>query len=87
MKHDERRDAQFLSKKCIVDAITKTITASHSTQLGNKSWGRIDFLCHYCGWIFLYGNTEINKKTYDNDKEIVNIVKKESKVRKFRDNV
>ena len=85
MKHDERRDAQFLSKKCIVDAITKTITASHSTPLGNKSWGRIDFLCHYCGYLFLYGNTEINKKTYEDDKETIKSIKKESKIHKFKE--
>lgn len=84
MKHDERRDAQILSKKCKVDVITKTITASHSTQLGNKSWGRIDFLTH-CGWTFMYGNTEINKKTYDDDKEVIRRTKKESKVKKFKE--
>lgn len=84
-KHDERRDANILSKKCKVDVITKTITASHSTQLGNKSWGRIDFLTHYCGWTFMYGNVQIDKKTYDDDKEVIKYVKKESKVKKFKE--
>ena len=84
-KHDERRDADILSRKCKVDYASKTIVASHSTQLGNKSWGRIDFLTHYCGWIFMYGNTEINKKTYNDDKELIKRTKKESKVRKFKE--
>lgn len=33
----------------------------------------------------MYGNTEINKKTYDDDKEIIRRTKKESKIKKFKE--
>lgn len=61
-KHDENKDLRLLSRICKIDFADKTISASKSAIIGNKSWGRIDFLTHYCGWHFIYNNEVVVKK-------------------------
>ena len=48
MKHDEAKDVRLLSKVAKVDVSNKIIPAN--AIIGNKRWGRLDFLCHYCGY-------------------------------------
>ena len=50
MKHDENKDVRLLSKIAKVNQGSKTITIPTSVQIGNKRWGRIDFLVNYCGY-------------------------------------
>lgn len=50
MKHDEAKDLRLISKIAKVNQSNKTITIPTSINIGNKRWGRIDFLCHHCGW-------------------------------------
>lgn len=50
MKHDEAKDLRLISKIAKVNPGNKTITIPTSINIGNKRWGRIDFLTHYCGW-------------------------------------
>lgn len=52
-KHDEIKDVRLLSRKMRIDTHNKTIEASKDTIIGNNSWGRIDFLTHYCGYHFV----------------------------------
>lgn len=40
--------------------------------IGNTTWGKIDFLCHYCGYTLCMVSKLVNKKLYN--------------VRKYRDN-
>ena len=69
-KHDESKDLQLLKRKCTIDYGRKLISASKSAILGNGSWGRIDFLTHYCGWRFIRDNNVIvTKDSYDNKSE------------------
>lgn len=56
-KHDESKDLRLISRIARVNLSDKTIRASKSAIIGNKSWGRIDFLTHYCGWHFVWDNS------------------------------
>ena len=82
-QHDESKDLNLLRKKCNIDYGRKLISASKSTILGNGSWGRIDFLTHYCGWRFIWNNDVIiSKDSCDNKsekKKQLREAKKESK--------
>lgn len=69
-KHDENKDIRLVSRIAKVDYSDKTIQTSKSTIIGNKTWGRIDFLCHYCGWTFIWNNSvRINNKYIVNDND------------------
>lgn len=50
MKHDEAKDVRLLSKVAKINPIYKTISIPANVPIGNKRWGRLDFLCHYCGY-------------------------------------
>lgn len=68
-KHDEAKDVQILKRKMYVDTTRKVIEANKSLIIGNKSWGRIDYLIHYCGYVFIWNNdVRITKDNYSNDK-------------------
>ena len=55
-KHDENKDLRLISRIAKIDYSTKTIQAPKTAIIGIKSWGRIDFLTHYCGWHFIWNN-------------------------------
>ena len=50
MKHDEAKDVRLLSKIAKINQSNKTIIIPENAIIGNKRWGRIDFLTHYCGY-------------------------------------
>lgn len=54
--HDENKDLRLVSKIAKIDYSNKTIQAPKSAIIGNKTWGRIDYLTHYCGWTFIWNN-------------------------------
>ena len=68
-KHDENKDIRLVSRIAKLDYINKTIQAPKSAIIGNTTWGRIDFLTHYCGWTFIWNNDIIiNGRNFsDND--------------------
>lgn len=53
-KHDEASVIRSLMKKrgeIKVDAITKTIEViKNASNVGIRTWGKIDYLVHYCGY-------------------------------------
>lgn len=53
-KHDEASVIRSLMKKrgeIKVDAITKTIeVVKNASSVGIRTWGKIDYLVHYCGY-------------------------------------
>lgn len=55
-KHDESKDIRLLSSIANFDYATKSIRVHKKTTIGNNRWGRIDYLCHYCGWRFVWDN-------------------------------
>lgn len=57
-KYDEASVIKSLAaKKCVVDTKMKVISVPKGV-LGNGSWGKVDYLCHYCG----YSQTWLNNK-------------------------
>lgn len=50
MVHDENKDVRLLSKIARINQGSKSIIIRRDQVIGNKRWGRIDFLCHYCGY-------------------------------------
>ena len=68
-KHDENKDVRLLSRIVKVNTVNKTIKAPKGTLIGIRSWGRIDYLTNYCGYVFIYDNTaKVN--IFSNDTEI-----------------
>lgn len=68
-KHDENKDIRLIGRIAKLDYINKTIQAPKSAIIGNTTWGRIDFLTHYCGWTFVWNNDIIisGRNFSDND--------------------
>lgn len=57
-KHEENNDVRCLSRNGIkCDERVKVIRANKGSVIGIRSWGRIDFLTHYKGWVFLWDNS------------------------------
>ena len=48
-KHDERKDLKCVSKVAEING--NRIIIPTDAVIGIKTWGRIDFLVHYCGYI------------------------------------
>lgn len=48
-KHDERKDLKCVSKVAGING--NHIIISTDAVIGIHTWGRIDFLIHYCGYI------------------------------------
>ena len=81
-KHDENQDIRILSKKFKIDSYRKTIDATKGQLIGNKTWGRLDYLCHYCDYIIVWNSgTTITKESYsnNNEKQELRNAKRESK--------
>lgn len=84
--HDENKDLRLVSRIANIDYSNKTIQAPKSAIIGNRTWGRIDFLTHYCGWHFMWNNevyvsTRTNTtsdNTKNNKREAKKLVKEAS---------
>lgn len=48
-KHDERKDLKCVSK--VAEINDNRIIVPTDAIIGIHTWGRIDFLIHYCGYI------------------------------------
>lgn len=74
--YDEAKVVRIISKKrdIRVDGIRKTIeVVKGSTEVGNGSWGKIDYLCHVHGYIVLFVKA-INRASIvpkDDEQEII----------------
>lgn len=52
-KHDERKDLKCVSKVAEING--NSIVIPTDAVIGIHTWGRIDFLVHYCGYILNRG--------------------------------
>ena len=50
-KHDENKDLSLFCRIGKINYSNKTLKTSKTTIIGNRMWGRIDFLFHYCGYV------------------------------------
>ena len=78
-KHDEVSVLRSLSrnKEVSVNPINRTITVVKNAQsVGNGTWGKIDYLVHYCGYTqgftinkIVKHSANVNTKVISNKKE------------------
>lgn len=55
-KHDERKDVRCVSR--IAEINSNRIIIPTNSVIGIRTWGRIDFLVHYCGYV-LYRSSNV----------------------------
>lgn len=63
--YDEVSVIRSITKKAdvSVDYVNKIIQVKEdSNEVGNGTWGKIDYLCHYCGYIYVKSKTINNRK-------------------------
>lgn len=66
-RHDENQDLNILSKRFSVNRGLKTINVSKDQIVGIRTWARIDYLTHYCGYRVVKGNAVVaSKESFDN---------------------
>ena len=53
-KHDERKDLKCVSKVAEING--NHIIIQTNSVIGIHTWGRIDFLVHYCGYMLNRSN-------------------------------
>lgn len=82
--YDEANVIRSLSKKrsISIDSHSKVIQVQReNTEVGNKSWGKIDYLCKCHGYIYMFTNTPKARTNInaDNEQNINNKVAKREK--------
>lgn len=63
--YDEASVIKSITKKAdvSVDYVNKVVSVKKdSCEVGNGTWGKIDYLCHYCGYICVRPSNIINNK-------------------------
>lgn len=83
-KHDENKDLRIISRIAKVSYYDKTIQASKSANIGIRTLGRLDYLCKYCGWTFIFNNSVILNSGYNSNYE--NITNKREAKKAIREN-
>lgn len=56
-KHDERKDLTCVSRIAKID--DNRIIIPINAVIGIRTWGRIDFLVHYCGYVINHDSNTI----------------------------
>lgn len=74
-KYDEASVVRSLSKNPNIN-ITRNFVGKGvievkrgATTVGNGSWGKIDFLCNYCGYIYVFVKGVVADKVLPNTKK------------------
>lgn len=73
--YDEASVIRSITKKAdvYVDRVNKVVQVKKdSNEVGNGTWGKIDYLCHYCGYIYVLmlkinNNKKIINREFGND--------------------
>lgn len=83
--YDEVSVIRSITKKAdvSVDYVNKIIQVKEdSNEVGNGTWGKIDYLCHYCGYIYVRPKTINNRKIINREFGDDNDIKTFKKERK-----
>ena len=83
--HDENKDVKLVGRVAKIDTRRKTITMSKNTSVGIRTLGRIDFLCHHCGYIRLFDNNVVADRGKQVDSDDVKRKPKKSKEHQLTD--
>lgn len=65
--YDEASAIRAVSKKCAINyGIHQIEVPTEGNNVpGNATWGKIDYLCNYCGWHWVRKNVSANAKTIE----------------------
>ena len=84
--YDEISVVRILKRKrsITIDTVNRSISVTKGADdCGNGTWGKIDFLCHYCGYHWLFkakSEPKVNAvKTNDSEPERINKTRKTPK--------
>ena len=67
--YDEASVLRSISNRVGINYANRILTVDlNNPKIGNGTWGKIDYLCHYCGWMWMksYG-VKINTNTNTNN--------------------
>lgn len=73
-KHDEVNVLRSLgrNKEVSVNTVNKTVTVNRDAQtVGNGTWGKIDYLVHYCGYTQLFTNDKSIKRGINAETKVI----------------
>lgn len=73
-----------LHKVTSIDSVNKVIVINPDTQIGNHSWGKIDFLEHHCGYHIVREKGKKDVISSDNNSEKKD--KEKKLIKKMRNN-
>lgn len=82
-KHDERKDLKCVSRIAKIDG--NHIIIPINAVIDIRTWGRIDFLVHYCGYVLNHGSNTIKPSNLNFEDTVVSAreakkIKKEHKL-------
>lgn len=79
--HDENQVIQELGKRFKINQVQKKIKGSKAQIIGNRTWGKLDFLTKYCGYTLIWDDDVVNNDTMSNSnkKKELKDKKKEAK--------
>lgn len=79
-KYDENKDVRLVSRIAKISIYDKTIRVNKSQPIGIKTWGRIDFLTNYCGYVLIYdGSVAVKSRMVSTDSDNTTSKKKQAK--------
>ena len=67
--YDEASVLRSISNRVGINYTNRVLTVDlNNPKIGNGTWGKIDYLCHYCGWMWMksYG-VKVNTNTNTNN--------------------
>lgn len=80
-KHDENKDVRLLSQIGKINPITKTISIPRSINIGNRRWGRIDYLVNHLKYVLVREGSVVTFTSNSSNKSY-NDIKKQKQERK-----
>lgn len=89
MKHEENVDVRRVSRIAKIDTYNKLIQLNKSSNIGIKTWGRIDYLCNILGYRLIKSGIVISDKLEDgvDNKQHNREIKKQAKADKANNNM
>lgn len=83
-KHDENKDLTSFRRIGRVDFNNKTLQTSKTAVIGIHLWGKIDYLCKYCGWTFIWNNDVIVTSSSNTENNVNNNKIAKEKLKKLK---
>lgn len=84
-KHDEVNVLRSLgrNKEVSVNKANKTVIVSRNAQsVGNGTWGKIDYLVHYCGYTQLFTNDKNVNRGINAETKVISNKKEKQETKK-----